>query len=159
MTLLQQEVLQQFEQSYSTIAQLFEEWRQISGHSTFWIGDWGSVGLSGVTVQDLEQLIILEISLQDIELSGLEIQVSPETVLLQGEKITMGTLPGYYNFQFSQGNFQSLIPLPCRINPEEVQAELGKDCLTLTLRKLGHISRQRFKLSLETPAPMPALSF
>ncbi len=150
MTLLQQEVLQQFEQSYCAIAQLFEEWHRTSGHSTFWIGDWGAIGLAGVTMQDFDDSLILKISIQDIELGGLDIQVSPETVLIRGEKIVTGSIQGCYNFQFPQGKFESLIPLPCRVDPERVQAEMESDNLTLTFLKVGAIQRQRFQLSLNT---------
>ncbi len=125
---------------------------QKSTQSTLWIGDWGSAQLTSVQLQETAQWLILTIAIPNVTAEELDIQVSAETVLIQGVQQEIAEVENYCCCSYVVGHFQSLIPLPCGIYPEIIEAELENEVLTLKLAKAGKVFRQGVKFSLKSSA-------
>lgn len=130
-------------QSWQTLNSLYQSIQEIFANapfieeSTVWVGNSGSDWISDITIRETDTEMILQIHLPS-EFANLKVQVSPETVLIQG-KPTGSDVEGYFN----SGHVQNLIPLPIAVHPEVVQAKIQNDILTLVLPKSGKIQQQR----------------
>lgn len=138
--------------SSEMLEQLIHQEPQKAAQSTLWIGDWGSAQLTSVEVQETVQWLILQVAIPNVTAEELDIQVSAETVLIQAVQQEIAEVENYCRCSYVVGHFQSLIPLPCRIYPEIIEAELDNDVLTLKLAKAGEVFRQGVKFSLKHSA-------
>jgi HSP20 family molecular chaperone IbpA len=130
-------------QSWQLLNSLYQSVQEILANapfieeSTVWVGNSGSDWISDITIRETDTEMVLQFHLPD-EFANLKVQVSPETVLIQG-KLSGFDVEGYFN----SGYVQNLIPLPIAVHPEVVQAKRQDDMLTLILPKFGRIQQQR----------------
>jgi hypothetical protein len=66
---------------------------------------------------------------------SLDLQITPETVLVRGDRLDPLEDQNDSETEFSAASFQSLIPLPSSIQPQTAIAELSDTTLTLTMMK------------------------
>lgn len=161
MALIDRSLLQFWHRSQQRIEQTFEQvierlspWlptHSPTTHVTLWIGDWGTLPLSNVEIQEFDRLLEIKIALPNVTAADLEIQVSPETVLIQADQTDTVDIAGYYRANFCTGRFQSLIPLPHRVYPDILKAELTDGVLLLQLARTGSVSREVFRFSMTHP--------
>ncbi|MGB8702036.1 MAG: Hsp20/alpha crystallin family protein [Thermosynechococcaceae cyanobacterium] len=123
--------------------------------STLWVGGEASGDISAVTVQETEQLIVLTARIPHVAAADLEIQITPETVSIEGERIERVDIEGYCSFQFCSGRFKNVIPLPHRVYPDLLHAELVDGVLTLHLSKSEAIPQPPLKFRLAAPRFTP----
>ncbi|MEG4943892.1 hypothetical protein [Microcoleus sp. F4-D5] len=99
--------------------------------STLWIAHTEETPIAGIKIQEKDVTLILKVRISDIHLVKLSLQITPETVLIQGQPTEAAGVEGY----FLPSGFQSLIPLPHRVHPEIYETEIHSDGLTIQLAK------------------------
>jgi HSP20 family molecular chaperone IbpA len=154
-----QEMLQLVEKSNQLAEAALQQLAEEKARPQLWVADWGSTPLRTVELQETPQVIVLTVALPQVSAEDLTIEIGAETVLIQALQSDTAIVEGYAQFSFSPGHFKFVIPLPCRVHPELLQAELHAGVLELTLAKSGTIQRQgfRFKLTESCPIARPAV--
>ena len=99
--------------------------------STLWFGNTEETPISAIMVHETEKDFILEVRIADIHLVKLNLRITPETVLIQGQPTELAGVEGY----FRPSGFESLIPLPHPVEPETSSAQIQPDSLTIQLNK------------------------
>ena len=113
--------------------------------STLWIAHTEETPIAGIKIQEKDVTLILKVDISDLNLVKLNLQITPETVLIQGQP-TEATVEGYL---FPSG-FQSLIPLPHRVHPEFYVTEIHQDSLTIQLAKDLRVPPSQVQIPLST---------
>jgi len=91
--------------------------------STLWIAHTEKTPIADIKIQEKDMTLILKVHISDIHLVKLNLQITPETVLIQGQPTEATVVEGY----FLPSGFQSLIPLPHRVHPEIYETEIHSD--------------------------------
>ncbi len=151
---MSQELLKLVEKSSQIAEAALHELAQEKVQPQLWVGDWGSTPLRTVELRETPQTIVLKVALPQVSAEDLTIEIGAETVLIQAVQSDTAIVEGYGQFSFSPGHFNSVIPLPCRVYPELLQAELHEGVLELTLAKSGIIQRQGFRFQLIDSCPV-----
>lgn len=112
--------------------------------------DWGP----SVELKETETEIVLKAQIPGVEAKDLEVQVSEDMVSIAGEhqEETQKQEGGFYHSEFQYGQFQRIIPLPVRIQHEQVKSQFKNGVLTLTLPKLQDAPRNVIKVNIEEAA-------
>lgn len=126
-----------------SFASLLKECQQ----STLWIGNTGETAIAAITIQETQTEAVLKAHIPEVQTATLDVQVSQETVLIQGQWSKSREVEGF----FRPSRFQSLIPLPYSVHPETVRAELEQDVLTIRFPKQGEIQPSRVRVELKHP--------
>lgn len=113
--------------------------------STLWIANTEETPIAAITIQEKDVTLILKIRIYDIHLVKLNLQITPETVLIQGKPTEAMVVEGY----FRPSGFESLIPLPHPVHPETYWTEIYADGLTIQLVK--ELRTQQSKVMIELP--------
>ena len=113
--------------------------------STLWIANREETPITAITIHEREATLILNVYISDIHLVNLKLEITPETVQIQGQPTEMAGVEGY----FRPSGFASLIPLPHPVEPETFLAKIQPDGVTIQLAK--QLSNQPSKLWIELP--------
>ena len=114
---------------------IFHNLKQKVYDSTLWVCDRGSSQPFSLDLQETGTLLILKIQFHHSG-GSLDLQITPETVLVRGERLNPLEDQNYSESEFpAAAHFQSLIPLPSSIQPQTAIAELNGTTLTLTMMK------------------------
>lgn len=132
----------------SYVQQVLQEISQSCCESRIWVADRGVTWIPSITIQETRTEIILEARMLNVRMDSLDIQVTPEKVVIRGEQQAPITRQSYYDFEFCPGWFESAIPLPEPIKPEETIAEFKHDFLILIFKKTKQQPNVPFKLSV-----------
>lgn len=116
-----------------------------SQQSTLWISHTEETPIAAIKIYEIGANFILKVRISDIDLVKLKLQVTPETVLIQGQPNISTGVEGY----FHPRGFESLIPLPHPVQPETCSAEIQADGLTIHLTKQFGV--QQSLVCLELP--------
>ncbi|MEG4856710.1 hypothetical protein QUB75_11235 [Microcoleus sp. K1-B6] len=100
--------------------------------------------IAGIKIQEKDVTLILKVDISDIHLVKLNLQITPETVLIQGQPTEVAGVEGY----FLPSGFQTLIPLPHRVHPEIYGTEIHQDGLTIQLAKALRIPPSEVRIQL-----------
>lgn len=104
-------------------------------------GDIISDRLTFVPPAELEETsdhIKLRMEIPGIDPQNLDVKVAADTVSVSGERkseIREEERRGMRRSEFRYGRFQRVIPLPCRIQNDQVQADFNNGLLCLTMPK------------------------
>ena len=103
-------------------------------------------------LQETEEAVHLKLELPGIETKDLDVQVTEESVYVSGERKSEAKTEGngVTKSEFHYGKFQRLIPLPTRIQNNNVTADYKDGILTLTLPKAEEGKKKVVKLNLES---------
>jgi len=84
-----------------------------------------------------EDKITVSAELPGLEEKEIEVSLSPDALTISGEKKQEQESRGlgYYRAERSYGSFQRVIPLPCEIDEDKVEAEFRRGVLKVTLPK------------------------
>jgi HSP20 family protein len=145
---MSEELLKLVEKSSQVAETAIQELAQAHTQSRLWVGDWGSTPIPSIELQETPQVVMLKVAVPHVAVEDLTIEIGIETVMIQATQSDTAIVEGCGQFSFSPGHFDSLIPLPCRVHPELIQAELHEGILVLTLAKSGAIQRQGFRFRL-----------
>ena len=119
---------------FQLLFQLFHNLKQTTYESTLWVCDSGVAQPFSIDLKETTTLLILKIQFRHSR-DSLNLQITPETVLVRGERLDPLEKQNYQEPEFPISRFQSLIPLPSSIQPQTAIAELVGATLTLTLMK------------------------
>lgn len=89
-------------------------------------------------IQESPDTIKLRMELPGIEPQDIDVKVTAEAVAIRGERkseIKRDEHQGIHRSEFRYGSFQRVIPLPGRVQNDQVQAEFKNGVLCLTLPK------------------------
>ncbi|MEG4967135.1 hypothetical protein QUB11_10805 [Microcoleus sp. B6-A1] len=100
--------------------------------------------IAGIKIQEKKLTLILKVHIPDIHLVKLNLQITPETVLIQGQHTEAVGVEGY----LLPSRFQSLLPLPHRVHPEIYGTEIHSDGLTIQLAKELSIPPSKVRIQL-----------
>ena len=142
MALVYWQFLQSLNYLHQHMQSLVSDLLKTSCESTVWLTDSGTTGITAIEIEQTDSQIILRVKISNVAIDDLEIQVKQETILIRGEQMETVDVPGYFNFQFCSGYFQSLIPLPSSVQPETVRAQLEDGFLAITLQKTRETPKQ-----------------
>ena len=101
-------------------------------------------------IQDSPDAIKLRMELPGIEPNDLDVQVSAEAVSVRGERKSeiKSDDRGIHRSEFRYASFQRVIPLPSRVQNQQVQAEFKNGVLCLTLPKAEEEKNRVVKVNL-----------
>lgn len=101
-------------------------------------------------LEETEEAINLRLEVPGMEAKDLDVQVMAEAVAISGERKaeTRTEEKGVYRSEFRYGKFQRVIPLPARIDNQNVQAEYKDGVLRLTLPKVEAEKNKVVKVNL-----------
>jgi HSP20 family molecular chaperone IbpA len=117
-----------------------------SQQSTLWIAHTEETPIAGIKIQEKDVTLILKVDISDLNIVKLNLQITPETVLIQGQPTEAAGVEGY----FLPSGFQSLIPLPHRVHPEFYVTEIHQDSLTIQLAKDLRVPPSQVRIPLST---------
>ena len=117
-----------------------------SQQSTLWIAHTEKTPIADIKIQEKGVTLILKVDISDIHLVKLNLQITPETILIQGQPTEPAGVEGY----FLPSGFQSLIPLPHRVHPEFYVTEVHQDSLTIQLAKDLRVPPSQVRIPLST---------
>jgi HSP20 family protein len=135
MGLLQWEAWQRLNALHQYIYDLLQTLCSSMYGSTLWIGDNNSTWISVIQVLETDTEIVLHAEIPSRLANSLMIEVTQETIIIQGEWQRSTEPQDYLDFEFYPGQFQSLIPLPAPIQSQTAIAELKGNRLVVTLQK------------------------
>lgn len=102
-----------------------------SNYPTLWVSSSGANPVVILDWEETENTLVVKAKIAPISVEELEICVISDSVLIRGEKWEYVEVPGYYNFSYPAEKFESLIPLPYRIQPSAATAKIGQNILIL----------------------------
>jgi HSP20 family protein len=90
-----------------------------------------------VEMKETNDTIYLKLDVSGIDKQDLNVQATPEAIMISGECCTETTIEekGRKQSEFRQGQFRRVIPLPTNIKNTQVQGQYKDGLLCLTLPK------------------------
>jgi len=103
-----------------------------------------------VEIQDNGSELLLRAEIPGVEGKDLDIQVMQNAVSIAGEHRyeNRSESNGNIRSEFRYGSFQRVIPLPAKVQNQQVKADLKDGILTLTLPKLQEEQNKVFKVNI-----------
>ncbi len=103
-----------------------------------------------VELHDNGSELLLRAEIPGVEGKDLDIQVMQDAVSIAGEHRyeKKSESNGNFRSEFRYGSFQRVIPLPTKVQNQQVKADLKDGILTLTLPKLQAEQNKVFKVNL-----------
>jgi HSP20 family protein len=88
-------------------------------------------------IKDNDNQIIVNAEIPGVEQKDIEVLLTDETLSIKGEKKEQKEEQdkGYYRAERSYGSFQRMIPLPCAVERDHVDATFKNGILTIVLPK------------------------
>ncbi|MEA5583412.1 Hsp20/alpha crystallin family protein [Nodularia harveyana UHCC-0300] len=107
-----------------------------------------------VEVHDNGSELILRAEIPGVDSKDLDVQVTQDAISIAGEHHYKHSEKSHGNIrsEFRYGKFQRIIPLPSKVQNQEVKADLKDGILTLTLPKLEPEQNKVFKVNFENTA-------
>jgi HSP20 family protein len=106
-----------------------------------------------IELQDRSDNLILRAEIPGVEGKDLDVRVTREAVVIQGEHRYEKKHQdrGAFRSEFRYGKFGRLIPLPVAVENNKVQADFTNGILTLTLPKVGAAKKHIVKVNVTEP--------
>ncbi|MUG91264.1 Hsp20 family protein [Scytonema sp. UIC 10036] len=110
----------------------------------------GIAFIPSAEIQETPDAVHLKVEIPGVDPKDLDVQVSPEAVSISGErKLEIKTEErGITRTEFRYGRFQRVIPLPTRVQHDQVQAEYKDGILKLRLPKAEEDRNKVVKVNL-----------
>jgi HSP20 family protein len=109
-----------------------------------------------VELKETETEIVLRAEVPGVQAENLDVNVTRNAVAITGEHRyeKQTEEKGYFHSEFRYGQFNRIVPLPCKVENEQAKADFKDGILTLTIPKAADERRKVFKVNL-TPAENP----
>lgn len=110
----------------------------------------GSTFMPAAEMQETPEAIHLKLEVPGMDAKDIDIQVSAEAVSISGERKeeTVSEEKGMTRSEFRYGSFRRVIPLPVRIQNNNVEAQYKDGILRLTLPKAEEEKNKVVKVNL-----------
>lgn len=101
-------------------------------------------------IKETEDAVHLRLEVPDMDVKDLNVEVTAEAVAISGERKseTKSEEKGVYRSEFRYGKFQRIIPMPARIDNQNVQADYKDGVLNLNLPKVEAEKNKVVKVNL-----------
>ncbi len=101
-------------------------------------------------IEDTPEAFLLKVELPGIDPKELEVDVTPESVSIAGERRSQKTVEekGLFRSEFRYGKFQRVIPLPSPVQTANSTAEYHDGILALRLLKVEPENTKAVRLSI-----------
>ncbi|MHC5212143.1 MAG: Hsp20/alpha crystallin family protein [Planctomycetota bacterium] len=101
---------------------------------------------------ELENEIRISVELPGMKEKDIDVQLSDNTLIIKGEKQLLKEEHegNYFRSERTYGSFQRLVPLPCEVNPDKVEAHYKEGVLILKLYKTEAGRRNLRKIKVKT---------
>lgn len=105
-----------------------------------------------VDLKDNDKEIVVTAEVPGVEQKDIEVLLNSETLTIKGEKKQEKEEKekGYYRCERSYGSFQRMIPLPCEIEKDNVQATYANGVLKIVLAKSPEIIKGTKKVDIKS---------
>lgn len=102
-------------------------------------------------LKDNEHEIVLSAEIPGVDYKDMEISVSDDTLTIRGEKkeVKEEREKGYYRSERSYGSFQRLVPLPCQIKKDMVDASFKNGVLRVIMPKSDEVMKEVKKVEVK----------
>jgi HSP20 family protein len=106
--------------------------------------------IPAIEVKETDTEVILKAEIPGIDAKDLDVQVSPDAVMLKGEhqQETKTEEKGYFHSEFHYGQFARMVTLPTTVKHEHVKSSFKDGVLILTLPKSEEARRKVMKVDL-----------
>uniref|UniRef100_B8HWL6 Heat shock protein Hsp20 n=1 Tax=Cyanothece sp. (strain PCC 7425 / ATCC 29141) TaxID=395961 RepID=B8HWL6_CYAP4 len=103
-----------------------------------------------IELKETETDVILRAEVPGMSAENLDVQVTRNAVAITGENRheQKSETKGYFHSEFRYGRFQRIVPLPVKVENDQVKAEFKDGILTLTLPKAADERRKVVKVNL-----------
>jgi HSP20 family protein len=110
----------------------------------------GNGWVPAVEMKETDTEIVLRAEVPGLSAENLDVQVTRNAVSISGEHRyeKQAEDKGYFHSEFRYGKFQRIVPLPSKVENEQVKAEFKDGILTLTLPKAADERRKVFRVNL-----------
>jgi len=144
--------LREFDMMRRQFDRLFDEMTTIAPAQSAW--------MPAVELKDNGDSFTLRAQLPGIETKDLDVQVTPEAVLIAGEQRSeqQSENNGMIKSEFRYGKFRRVVPLPVAVINDQVQAAYKDGILSLTLPKVVAARNTVVKLNLAEATQTESLS-
>ncbi len=112
--------------------------------STLWIGNREETPINTITIHETQADLLLKIYISDLRSFNLNLQITPETVLIQGQPSKEAIVEGY----FRPNGFESLIPLTRPVQPETSLTEIQPDSVLIQIAKELTIPQAKVQINI-----------
>lgn len=104
-----------------------------------------------VDVKDTEKEVVITAELPGVDLKDIEVTLKNDGVAISGEKNVEKEEKdkGYYKMERSYGSFYRLIPLPCAIDRDAVNATYKDGVLKVTMPKTAEAINNEKKIAVK----------
>lgn len=128
---------------------LFDEWMH-DERATSLLPKLNMNSTPTIELKETDTDILLKAEIPGVEAKDLDVEVSPNAVLIAGEyqQEKRDQDKGFIRSEFRYGRFQRVVPLPVPIQNDRVKAELNNGILTLTLPKVETAKRNVVKVDI-----------
>lgn len=105
-----------------------------------------------VDVKDTEKEVVITAELPGVDLKDIEVIMKNDGIAISGEKNMQKEEKdrGYYKMERSYGSFYRLIPLPCSIDRDAVNATYKDGVLKVTMPKTAEAIESEKKISVQS---------
>lgn len=139
---------------FQSLFQVFHDLKKEACEATLWVCDGGISQPFNLDLQETRTLLILKVQFHHAR-GSLDLQISPETILVRGDRLSPIETQNSSEPEFLASRFQSLIPLPSSIQPRTAIAELNGTTLMLTMMK-SYEKQRTAKISVgDRNQPLP----
>jgi len=103
-------------------------------------------------LKDNDENIVFTAEIPGVEQKDIEISVTDDTLMVKGEKKEEKheSEKGYYRAERSYGCFQRMIPLPCEIEKDHVEATFNNGVLKIVLPKNKQVMKETKKVTIKS---------
>jgi HSP20 family protein len=111
--------------------------------------------MPAIEIKQTDADVILRAELPGVTAEDLDVQVTRNAVSIAGEHRyeKRSEEKSYFRSELRYGKFQRIVPLPAKVQNDQVKADLKDGVLTLTLPKIEDERRKVFKVNLSGARP------
>lgn len=104
-----------------------------------------------VEIEETDNAVNLKLEVPGLEAKDIDVRVAEDVVTISGERKQESKTEekGFVRSEFSYGKFERVIPLPTRIQNEQVTAEYKNGVLTMILPKAEDEKQKVVKVKLD----------
>lgn len=148
MALIRWEPLQEIDEIQREMNRLFDRFQVPASREN------GFAFVPAAELQDTPEAFLLKLEVPGIKAEDLDIQVTGEAISISGERRSEQTSQekGMTRTEFRYGRFRRVIPLPARIQNDQVEATYDNGILNLRLPKAESEKTRMVKVNVASPS-------
>jgi HSP20 family protein len=141
---------QQMDRLWNDVGDWLHKEHQLQPFSKMTNAFWGPA----IELRETDTEVILKAQIPGVKAENLDVQITDSAVSIAGEhqEEQRSEQDGFYRSEFQYGQFQRIVSLPVRIDPEQVTSEFRGGVLTLMMPKAVGATHPVVKIDVDTEA-------